>query len=386
MQHLQWPAPLIVPVVGNHTQQRNHVNANFEGSSSHLAILYEPLLGTFSDFVFLYIFVLYKLNVSKSYNCCCCTVSYYTNWLYPNSIFAHFICLSSPKANDWTAIRDGNNNRLSIGEFSFKKKGLSSYTEANNARDVIAMLYLMSFLQLEDYHVTTAHSTVTDTAMLRINPVIPLLTNNPSTLILLVVWTRNCVVSSSTTFLSRLSSTIGTPSRLKWLLHLVRRWLRKMLSLPSNATRWYVSLCALPLPTTFTLFSVKMVVWVGKFLPSNNSAPPVLAIRKNGTMESFHRGRDTLQTRTACGYITGYSFNLFTLVLVFPVKPTWMKSILMESPFSSSNMSRGLTNMSRGLNSSEPWMMNWLETTSRFTMNIHAFGIVWLGTQILPVF
>ena len=72
-------ASLIVPVVGNHIQQRNHVNANFEGSSSHLAILYEPLLGTFSDFVFLYIFVLYKLNVSKSYNCCCCTVSYYTN-------------------------------------------------------------------------------------------------------------------------------------------------------------------------------------------------------------------------------------------------------------------------------------------------------------------
>ena len=85
-----------------------------------------------------------------------------------NRKFAHFICLSSPKANDWTAIRDGNNNRLSIGGFSFKKKGISSYTEANNARDVIAMLYLMSFLQLEDYHVTTAHSTVTDTAMLRI--------------------------------------------------------------------------------------------------------------------------------------------------------------------------------------------------------------------------
>ena len=41
-------ASLIVPIVGNHNQQRNHVNANFEGSSSHLAILYEPLLGTFS--------------------------------------------------------------------------------------------------------------------------------------------------------------------------------------------------------------------------------------------------------------------------------------------------------------------------------------------------
>ena len=156
-------ASLIVPIVGNHNQQRNHVNANFEGSSSHLAILYEPLLGSFSKCfrvfihfhyiqIVLYSFVLYELNVSKSYN----------------RIFAHFICLSSPKANDWTAIRDGNNNRLSIGEFSFKKKGLLSYTEANNARDVIAMLYLMSFLHLEDYHVTTAHSTVTDTAMLRI--------------------------------------------------------------------------------------------------------------------------------------------------------------------------------------------------------------------------
>jgi hypothetical protein len=41
-------APLIVPVVGNHNQQRNNVNANFEGSSSHLALLYEPLSGTFS--------------------------------------------------------------------------------------------------------------------------------------------------------------------------------------------------------------------------------------------------------------------------------------------------------------------------------------------------
>jgi hypothetical protein len=48
------------------------------------------------------------------------------------------------------------------------KKGLSSYTEANNARDVIAMLYLLSFLHLEDYHVTKVHSTVTDTAILRI--------------------------------------------------------------------------------------------------------------------------------------------------------------------------------------------------------------------------
>ena len=82
-------ASLIVPVVGNHNQQRNHVNANFEGSSSHLAILYEPLLGTFSKCfrvfihfhiiqIVLYSFVLYELNVSKSYY----------------HIFAHFINFS----------------------------------------------------------------------------------------------------------------------------------------------------------------------------------------------------------------------------------------------------------------------------------------------------
>ena len=38
----------IVPAVGNHIQQRNHMNGNFEGFSSYLAPLYEPLLGTFS--------------------------------------------------------------------------------------------------------------------------------------------------------------------------------------------------------------------------------------------------------------------------------------------------------------------------------------------------
>ena len=41
-------ASSIVPAVGNHIQQRNHMNANFEGFSSCLAPLYELLLGTFS--------------------------------------------------------------------------------------------------------------------------------------------------------------------------------------------------------------------------------------------------------------------------------------------------------------------------------------------------
>ena len=42
------PSSSIVPAVGNHIQQRNNMNVNFEGGSSYLAPLYEPLLGTFS--------------------------------------------------------------------------------------------------------------------------------------------------------------------------------------------------------------------------------------------------------------------------------------------------------------------------------------------------
>ena len=38
----------IVPAVGNHIQQRNNMNVNFDGITSYLAPLYEPLLGTFS--------------------------------------------------------------------------------------------------------------------------------------------------------------------------------------------------------------------------------------------------------------------------------------------------------------------------------------------------
>ena len=220
----------------------------------------------------------------------------YTNHIY---FSAHYIYLSFPEANDWTNIRDGRNNVLSIGQFSFKKKGSSSYTDANNACDVLAMFYLMSFLQLEDYHVTTIHSNVTDTGMM--------------------------------TFFEPCSLFFSENGTLGWDVPSIKQ------------------LCT-----------------------------SCVTYKKSGTMESFPRGKDTLQTRTACGSITGYSFNLFTQVLVFPVKLTWMKSIPMESPCTTSNMSRGI-------NSSEPWMMNWLETTSRFTMNIHAFGIVWLGTQIMPV-
>ena len=236
-----------------------------------------------SDSMFLYSFVFYKLIISKSYILCIYTVSYNTNWYIPNRIFADFICLSSPKANNWTAICDGNNNRLSIGEFSFMKKGLSSYTEANNARDVIAMLYLLSFFHLEDYHVMKVHSTVTDTAILRIKMSShPPVNGQP-----ININSVGCVNKKLCRFIIGYFSLqvvfnnwYGTPSLLKWLLHLMQRWLLKTLWLPSNATRWFLSLCAcaLHLTTTFTLISVKMELWVGTFLLSNNCAPPVLDI------------------------------------------------------------------------------------------------------------
>jgi len=63
-------ASLIVPVVGDHNQQRNHVNVNFEGSLSHLAILYEPLLGTFSKWCRVFIhFGIIKLNLYYTNEC-----------------------------------------------------------------------------------------------------------------------------------------------------------------------------------------------------------------------------------------------------------------------------------------------------------------------------
>ena len=112
--------------------------------------------------MFLYIFVLYKLFY---------TLSNDTNWLFPNRIIVYSLTSYAslplkPTIGLLSAMATIIVSLL-VNSVS-RKKGISSYTEANNACDVIAMLYLMSFLQLEDYHVTTAHSTVTDTAMLRI--------------------------------------------------------------------------------------------------------------------------------------------------------------------------------------------------------------------------
>jgi hypothetical protein len=48
-------------------------------------------------------------------------------------------------------LRNSLNQRLVIGLFEFYKKGVPTYTKANNSCDVIATFHLMIFLQLEDF-------------------------------------------------------------------------------------------------------------------------------------------------------------------------------------------------------------------------------------------
>jgi hypothetical protein len=53
--------------------------------------------------------------------------------------------------DSWEMLQDTNNQRLTIGLFHFQKKAASTYTEANNSRDVLVALHLMVLLQLEDF-------------------------------------------------------------------------------------------------------------------------------------------------------------------------------------------------------------------------------------------
>jgi hypothetical protein len=62
----------------------------------------------------------------------------------------YHLCLSFTD-DRWEMLRDSNNQRLSIGLFQFHKKVASTYTKANNSRDVLAALHLMVMLQLEDF-------------------------------------------------------------------------------------------------------------------------------------------------------------------------------------------------------------------------------------------
>jgi hypothetical protein len=48
-------------------------------------------------------------------------------------------------------MRNSNNQCLLIGLFQFHKKAVSTYTEANNSRDVLTALHFMVMLQLEDF-------------------------------------------------------------------------------------------------------------------------------------------------------------------------------------------------------------------------------------------
>jgi hypothetical protein len=121
------------------------------------------------------------------------------------------------------------------------------------------------------------------------------------------------------------------------------------------------------LTTTFTLISVKMELWVGTFLLSNNCAPPVLDIKKieNGIISSW----EGYTTNKDCLWI----HHWLLLQFVHPSFTVPCKTDLNEKH------PDGIANMSRGLHSSEPCMRNWLATTTRFTMNIHAlelFGLV----------
>ncbi len=60
------------------------------------------------------------------------------------------LCLSFTD-DSWEMLQDSNNQRLLIGLFQFQKKVVSTYTKANNSRDVLAALHLMVMLQLEDF-------------------------------------------------------------------------------------------------------------------------------------------------------------------------------------------------------------------------------------------
>jgi hypothetical protein len=63
-----------------------------------------------------------------------------------------FSCLCLSFTDDsWEMLQDSNNQRLLIGLFQFHKKVASTYTKANNSRDVLAALHLMVMLQLEDF-------------------------------------------------------------------------------------------------------------------------------------------------------------------------------------------------------------------------------------------
>jgi hypothetical protein len=112
--------------------------------------------------VFLYIFVLYKLFY---------TLSNDTNCFFPNRIIVYSLTSYAslplkPTIGLLSAMATIIVSLL-VNSVSRKKGFLPTQRQTMHVTS-LPCFYLMSFLQLEDHHVTTAHSTVTDTAMLRI--------------------------------------------------------------------------------------------------------------------------------------------------------------------------------------------------------------------------
>ena len=70
----------------------------------------------------------------------------------------------SPESS-WHDVRDGDNRRLFIGTFNFETCADTTFTLANDCRDVLAALYFMLKTQLEDFAVSRANSHNRDSMM-----------------------------------------------------------------------------------------------------------------------------------------------------------------------------------------------------------------------------
>jgi len=150
------------------------------------------------------------MNVSKSYIRCCYTVLYYTNWLYPNVyLLTSYASLPLKPTIGLLSAMGTIIVSLLVNSVSRKKAFLPTQRQTMHVMSLPCFILCPFFswrIIMLPRHILLSRTLPCWESK---TPVIPLLTNNPSTLILLVVWTRNCVVSSSTTFLSRFSSTIG---------------------------------------------------------------------------------------------------------------------------------------------------------------------------------
>jgi hypothetical protein len=121
-----------VHVVMNHNPQEESVAINFAGLSSHLTFFYDPPLGPFSKVAYFNSYILIGIMSIRIFVYVLSCVLWFTD-------------------DSWDMLCNSLNQRLVIGAFEFNKKGLSTYTKANNSRDVVAALHLMLLLLLKDF-------------------------------------------------------------------------------------------------------------------------------------------------------------------------------------------------------------------------------------------